>query len=195
VRCLGILALVVVVALVLVGCGGQAEETPSNSGDRARATTQEEPSGSRPPESTLSYGSQSVTGELGSYCWGPPLGGMCVDKSTPVPPKRETLSVPTGSVAVFDFGGSRQLRSVRAAIHPLEPSKGRLMPPTEHLKVHHEGGRAEMPVDLPAGQYLIDVSIQLVGVEGGASYFFRVAVEGDAGGLPDSGWLCTKSPL
>ncbi len=50
-----IVALMISVALVLAGCGGQASEAPSdNAGAQDRTATNEEPSISAPPDSTPS---------------------------------------------------------------------------------------------------------------------------------------------
>ena len=53
------------------GCGSQAGEAPSDhSAGQRRTATNEEPSISKPPESTLSFGDRTVTGELAEL----PLG-------------------------------------------------------------------------------------------------------------------------
>jgi hypothetical protein len=80
----------------------QATETPEET------TALEETTGlqgagnlNRPPDSTLSYGGQEVKGTLGSYCW----GNMCADSVFIVPPRKKTLTVPSGSEMVFRYGG------------------------------------------------------------------------------------------
>ncbi len=63
--------LVALIAIVffLTGCGSQAAEGPSDhSAGKQRTAVNQEPSISKPPQSTLSFGDRTVTGELGSYC-------------------------------------------------------------------------------------------------------------------------------
>jgi hypothetical protein len=170
-----------------------SSEAPSEPGAKDRTVThQEEPFVPKPPDSTLSFGDQTVIGTLGSFCW----TGGCGDARTLVPPKREALTVSAGSVMVFDFGGSRRLASIGAVAYPLgrgnevrkhhslrflEPGEGRRLLATEDLKILREGDRAEIPAELPKGEYVVQVHIRLPGGEGDAVYYFRVAMEGDAG--------------
>jgi hypothetical protein len=180
----------------LSGCGTTPDSGSKGGSDPSERTEGSEPAdssgSSRPPESTLSYGGQSVTGELGSYCWSWSSGAICADVvGPPVPDEEETLTVPAGSVMVFEFGGSRRLRSMRAVAYPLdrgnevrsphgprflEPSKGRSMLATKALKVRREGGTGDIPAELPEGEYVVEVFIRLLG-GGSASYYFRVVVE------------------
>jgi hypothetical protein len=195
---------VVGIVFFLAGCGGQAGEAPSNPGAQERAATHEERSISRPPDSTLSFGNQTATGELGSYCWsssGSPA--TCADAAgIPVAPDQQALTVPPGSVLMFDYGGEGKPDSVEARAYPLEqekewlagPDGTRLMRPkgersvlaTEDLKVRREDDRTSILVELSSGdEYVVEVSVQVP--EGDASYYFRVAVEGEAGKRPSSG--------
>ena len=84
---------VVVLVGVSLGCGA----TP-DSGDRDGSETSDRPSGSRPPQSTLSYGGETVSGALGTYCW----VSVCVDKLG-VPVNEEALRVPAGEYVVAVF--------------------------------------------------------------------------------------------
>ncbi len=188
-----IIAVVAAAVIFLGGCGRQAAEAPSDPGAQDHATTSEEPSGSRPPQSTLSYGGRTVTGVLGTYCWGSPSGGICADAvGAQVAEEGETLAVPASSVMEFDFGGSVRLSSVGAVAYPigrgnevkshhglrfLEPKEGRRVLASEDLEVRREGDQAEIPAELPAGEYVVEVSVRTP--EGNdAHYSFRVAAEG-----------------
>ena len=121
-----LIAIAVVVGIIfLAGCGGPAGEAPSSPGGRDRTATDKEPSISKPPESSLAYGEQTVAGELGSYCWSSPGSpATCADAAgIPVAQKQQTLTVPTGSVLMFDYGGDGRLRSVEARAYPLDQEK------------------------------------------------------------------------
>lgn len=157
---------------------------------------------SEPPESTLAYGGRTATGELGSYCWssaGSPA--TCADAAgIPVAHERKTLTVPMGSVLVFDFDGGRRPDSVEARAYSLEqeqrwlagPDGTSLMRPrgggstlaTDDLRVRREGDRTDIPAELGPGEYAVEVSVRVP--EGDASYYFRVAAKGKAGKLADS---------
>ena len=111
--------LVALIAIVffLAGCGSQAEEAPSDhSGAQQRTATNEELSISKPPQSTLSFGGRTVIGEIGSYCWSSPGSpATCADAAgIPVAREQQTLTVPTGSVLMFDYGGEGRPDSVQA---------------------------------------------------------------------------------
>jgi hypothetical protein len=193
---LGIVALIVGVALVLAGCGGQASEAPSDTTPKERTATNEESSFSRPPNSSLAYGGQAVTGELGSYCWssaGSPA--TCADAAgIPVAPEQQRLTVPTGSMLIFDYGGKRRPDSIEARAYPLEQNKrwvrgaegARLMRPkggrsvleTEDLRARREGDRTAIPAELNSGEYVVEILVRAP--RGDASYYFRVTLEGDA---------------
>jgi hypothetical protein len=56
--------------------------------------------GSRSPESTLSYGEEIVSGELGTYCWSSGGGGASVD-AVGVLVNEEALTVPADSTLTF----------------------------------------------------------------------------------------------
>ena len=188
----------------VAGCGSQTGEAPSDhSARQQRAATNEGPSISEPPESTLSFRDRTVTGELGSYCWSSPGSpATCADAAgIPVAREQQTLTVPVDSVLMFDYGGERRPDSVETRAYPLEqekqwlpgPEGSRLMSPkegrsvltTEDLRVRREeGGRIAIPAELSSGEYVLEVLVRVP--EGDASYYFRVAVEGDAGKRPIS---------
>jgi hypothetical protein len=189
---LGIVASIVV-ALALVGCGGQAGQAPSDSGAQDRTGSNEEPSISRPPDSTLAYGGRTVTGELGSYCWSSPGSpAACVDAvGIPVAREQHALDVPAGSVLMFDYGGKGMLDSVEARAYPLEQEKQWLPGPKGTRLMRPKGGRSVLeavplrarrvdnrtaiPAELSSGECVVEVSIRAA--EGDASYYFRVAVK------------------
>ncbi len=184
-RSWSIVVIAAVAAMVVAGCGQGAGE---------------EPSGPKPPDSTLTFGNRSVSGVLGSYCWTSPSGATCADAAgIPVPPEEQALAVPAGSVMIFDFGGSRRPTSVRAVAYPLGrgnelsgsrqggflvPSEGRLALATENLKVRRKGVRTEIPSELPVGKYVVELFVRVSGGND-ASYYFRIAVEGHASKLRD----------
>ncbi len=133
----------------------------------------------RPPESTLSYGEQEVKGTLGSYCW----GNMCADSVFVVPPRKKTLTVPSGSEVVFHYEGQSSPDTVRAGAAPL---KARTVPvgtstasadPNHHhsLKIRGSGVERTIAAELPPGEYAVEVFV--LEPQGDAVYFFRVMVE------------------
>lgn len=175
-------------AFVLAGCvpgASPSRDTPREDRDTAatsettaEATRSQRPA-NKPPESTLGFGARSVPGELGSYCWSSGSSGLCVDAAYPQVPRAEkTLTVPAGSVMVFEYGGERPPDQVEAGAEPLGPRgkpDGRLRP----LETGRSGVQVNIPADLPAGEHLVNVFVTVP--EGDASYYFRVAVEGETG--------------
>ena len=153
----------------------------------AQGGKQDLPSVPEPPASTLVSGDRAVTGEIGSYCWSSGSGGSCVDAVYPlVPSKKKTLAGPAGSEMVFDYGGNEPTDSVRAGAEPLGPGgepANSLSSPLETAGA--SGGRVTIPAELPAGDYVVDVSVTVP--EGDASYYFRVAVERNEVALPATG--------
>ena len=154
----------------------------------------------RPPDSTLSYGGQEVKGTLGSYCWFSRMRSVCADSPGPmIASKEKTLTVPSGSEVVFRYGGQSPPNTVEAGVYPLN-KKGQLRIPPSHkkgqpghvisshpLEVHGSGVERTIPAKLPPGEYVLDVSVEVV-VDVGfeetvsmdqnqASYYFRVMVE------------------
>jgi hypothetical protein len=174
-----LIAIAVVVAIVyLPGCGSQAGEATSDPGARNRTATDKEPFVSKPPDSTLAHGGRTVTGELGSYCWSSPGSpATCADAAgIPLPRKQQALTVPTGSVLMFDYGGGQgKLDSVEAKAYPLKqekqwlpgpegtrlmrPKGGRSLLATEVLRVHQEGDRIAIPAELSSEEYVVEVLV------------------------------------
>ncbi len=127
---------------------------------------------SRPPESTLSYDGQAEIGKLGLYRWGEdrslgPIGNACsstapAGSSTAgnVPPfTAEVLEIPDGSRLVFEHGGEEPLTEVSARSFAFEKGGLRVPVLTISLSGSPEGNRAEIPVDLPPGEYGISVHV------------------------------------
>jgi hypothetical protein len=144
--------------------------------------------GSRPPESTLSYGGDTITGALGTYCWGSASGSICVDKAG-YPVSEETLTVPTGSTLTFAYGG-KKLDSLSGSAHRtgqgyqlkeingggvLVPTVGSEGNATTRLQIHRFGTRAHVAAELPVGKYVVAAFIR--GPQGDAVYGFHVVVE------------------
>jgi len=102
-----------------------------------------------------------------------------------VPDKEKTLAVPAGSDMVFDYGGEGTPDSVRAGAEPLGPGGERDDSLSSPLQTGGSGGRVTIPAVLPAGEYVVDVSVTVA--EGDASYYFRATVERDEDTLPATG--------
>jgi hypothetical protein len=193
-----------VLVLVLAGCaagqGGAgrtlAEETTANGTEETTAYNEEttvlKGGGGRvrPPDSTLSYGGQEVKGELGSYCWSRGSSGLCADTAGVWPGRKRTLTVPSGSEVVFHFGGQAPPDRVNAtASSPPDkvmasaspwPEKGASTASTAQnrrrsLKAHGSGVERTIPVELPPGEYLLNVIV--LTQQGDAGYAFRIMVK------------------
>jgi hypothetical protein len=188
--------LVVVVGIALTGCAQDVGEAPPDPEATNRTTTSEAPSGTtKPPHSTLILGKHTVAGVHGSYCWESASGAneavsRCADAAgIPVPPVDEALTVPRGWVVVFDYGGRGRPASVDAGTYLLgrgselrdtpsglflSPTEGPSASETEELRVSRLGDRAQIPVGLPEGEYVIKIFVRVP--EGDAAYYFRVVV-------------------
>ena len=133
----------------------------------------------KPPKSTLSYGSRTVNGVPGTYCWETRSAGgsvdTCLDGSISVPRGSRTLVVPEGAELVFDFGGKRGPGSVSATAYPLRLVKRGDVLEGETFKILRQGSRVVIPAGLAPGEYVVDVFIQAP--RGDASYYYRVLVE------------------
>jgi hypothetical protein len=174
-----------VLVLVLAGCaagqGGAgrtlAEETTANGTEETTANKEEttvlkeEGNLRRPPDSTLSYGGREVKGTLGSYCWNYGNSGLCADTAGVPPPKRKTLTVPSGSEMVFRYGRQRPPNTVQIDVNPLGKKAG------SHPSLNAEGSGVErtIPAKLPPGEYVLYVFVREQ--QGDASYSFRIMVE------------------
>jgi hypothetical protein len=175
-----------VLVLLLAGCaagqGGAgrtpAEETTANGTEE---TTVLEAGGNlpRPPDSTLSYGGQEVKGTLGSYCWFSGGSGVCADSVFITPPRKKTLTVPSDSEMVFRYGGQSPPKTVEAGAYPLDKQGTSTARPTinrsRSLKTLGSGVERTIPVELPQGEYVVDVFLRVH--RNDASYFFRIMVE------------------
>jgi len=164
----------------------QANETTEETTALEETTSLEETTGlqgagnlNRPPDSTLSYKGQEVKGVLGSHCW----GNMCADSVFIVPPRKKTLSVPSGSEMVFRYGGQSSPDTVKAAAAPLKArtvpvgtSTASADPNRSHsLKIQGSGVERAIAAELPPGEYAVEVFV--IEPQGDAVYFFRVMVE------------------
>jgi len=133
----------------------------------------------RPPDSTLAYGGQEVRGSLGSYCW----GDTCADMAYPVLLPKKTLTVPSGSEMEFRFGGQGAPDRLKIHVTPLDEYgksvSARADSNLRPLKAFGSGLERTIPVELPPGEYVVDVYVeksQSLGL-GQTDYFFRVMVE------------------
>ena len=182
----------VLLSTVLAGCGaatvsgdpggrGPSEKSEDSAGPRGEAVGDELP---EPPGSTLSYGGETVSGALGSYCW----VSVCAD-AFGVPVSEETLKVSAGSTLTFAYGG-KELDSLSVSAHRigrkdrLETIAGGnfLLPDEEskgyeriRLQTRRSGNRARITTDLPPGQYAVEAFVRFP--QGDAFYGFRILVE------------------
>jgi hypothetical protein len=133
----------------------------------------------RPPDSTLRYGGQEVKGTLGSYCWTSGNSGGCADTFFIVPARKKTLMVPSDSEMVFRYGGQRPPKKVGATASPISKNGTSSASPdpnrSRSLKAHGSGVERTIPVELPPGEYVVDVFITVR--QGDATYYFRILVE------------------
>jgi hypothetical protein len=173
--------------VALSGCGmtSGSGDTDDSSKMRSIEETSNGPEptliggGSRPPDSTLSYGGETVSGTLGTYCW---ING-CVD-TVGIGASTDELTVPAGSSVTFAYGGS-VLDSVGVAAYQIgrrnQPEKisGNIVLMSAgkgtELPVHQTCNQARITVGLPVGRYVVDVFATIP--QGDASYGFLVAVE------------------
>jgi hypothetical protein len=169
-----VLLMTLVLMLLLAGCA-------AGQGGAGRSIAEEETTGlkaerdlRRPPsDSTLSYGGRELKGQLGSYCWSYGSSSMCADGAAIAPPRKQALTVPSGSEMVFRYGGQRPPYTVKAHAYTLK--KGEMVFPTRSLKVHKSGGEWTIAAELPPGEYDVDVYVEEQ--QGGADYDFYVKVE------------------
>jgi len=189
--------ILVAVGIALAGCARDVGEAPPNPDAPSRTTTHERSSDTtKPPDGLFILGKHTVTGLLGSYCWGSISGATetvskCADAAgIPVPPEDEALTVPRGWVLVFDYGGRGRLASVDVGAYPLDRGKDSLSDSdggaplvqckehsaleAKHLRVSRLGERVQIPVKLAAGEYVVETSVRVP--EGDAAYYFRVVV-------------------
>ena len=183
----------------LLGCGGIPSTGGGDGSDPKEGTERSEQTdssgSSRPPESTLAYGGDTITGALGTYCWTQTpsgddtlLGGICVDKAG-YPVSEETLTVPTVSTLTFAYGG-RELDSLNVSAHRIgqgyqlkEMNGGGVLVPTLgsegnatiRLQIHRFEDGGHVAAELPPEEYVVAASVRVP--QGDALYGFHVVVE------------------
>jgi hypothetical protein len=159
----------------------EATEEMTQATETTEETTVQQGAGDlkRPPDSTLSYGGQEVRGSLGSFCWMYGNRGLCADTMFITPPRKRTLTVPSGSEMVFRYGGQRAPKTVgihASALGKKGTSTASADPKlSRSLKAHGSGVERTIPVELPSGEYI--VSVFVTESQGDATYYFRVMVE------------------
>jgi hypothetical protein len=179
---------VVLVGASLSGCGATPDSGDRDDSELSERTdsseTSDGPGGSRPPQSTLSYGGETVSGALGTYCW----VSVCAD-AVGIPVNEEALTVPAGSTLTFAYGG-KKLDSLSVSAdrigqgnHLEKIAGGSVLVPDEGGKGYQEirlqssrsGTQARVAAELPAGKYVVAVFVRVP--QGDALYGFRVVVE------------------
>jgi hypothetical protein len=140
---------------------------------------------SEPPQSTLSYGGETVEGGLGTHCW--LMGGSegCSDPFAIILGE-EALEAPAGATLSFAYKG-KALGSSSVAAYKAGREGGRggrkddmFLPPSrgggaKDLRVRRSGLRARIVADLPSGEYVLDVFARMP--QGDASYGFRLILK------------------
>jgi hypothetical protein len=184
-RLVGTLLLVAAALVAPYDCGMTAGSGDAGDSPESTATGEKsnEPTlmggGSRPPDSTLSYGGETVSGALGTYCW----KRGCAD-SVGIVAYKDELRVPASATVTFAYGG-RKLHAIAVVAYRIGPGNqpeqmGRkilLIPAGKgtELPARQSGNRAQFTAELPAGKFVVDVFATMP--EGDASYGFLIAVE------------------
>lgn len=180
--------------MVLAGCG---TATVSEGGDGHRSSEKEVKAGGgpgektgghelpEPPGSTLSYGGETVTAGLGSYCW----RFVCAD-TFGVPVSQEELTVPAGSALTFAYGGDKldalsvSAQRIGSKDRLRRMAGGSFLVPEYEAKAYEERlrlqarryeNRARIDAELPAAEYAVEAFARFSG--GDAFYGFHVVVE------------------
>ena len=191
-----------VLVFVLAGCAAGkgdgagsttiVQETATHSAAHGETTMLAGEEGlPQPPDSTLSYGGREVTGALGTYCWdfsggsSASAGSGCVDMfDVPIPPKQQTLTVPSGSEMVFRYGrqASPNRKTVEAEayrLNKLHKNAQDVRPPHRSLQAHGSGVEWTISAGLPPGEYVVGVFFEEEGSAGQhqVNYYFRIMVE------------------
>ena len=141
-----------------------------------------------PPDSTLSYGGKEVRVSVSaSYCWSTRTSAMCLDGVATIPPRKQTLHVPSGSEMVFRYEAPRPPNkvSVSAASFDEKGPFGEPVGSERSLKAHGSGVEKKakgqtsflwtIPAKLPPGEY--GVYVYVTDPQGDPYYLFRVMVE------------------
>ena len=159
----------------------QATETTEETtayGEEGTTVLQEEAVLEAPPDSTLSYGGNVVRVSVSaSYCWSTAEGAMCADGVATIPPRKQTLYVPSGSEMVFRYEAPRPPKkvSVSAASFDRTDMFGGPRGSRRSLKAHGSGVERTIPAELPPGEY--GVYVYVTDPQGDPYYLFRVMVE------------------
>ena len=190
-----IVAVVTAVGIVfLAGCGQDPPILPKETGyARSKATgataEQTEPGASlpKPPDGALVFGNHRKIGELGGYCW----DSVCTEATFVIPPVGEVLAVPSGSDLLFEYGGSSPPTKVKAKAYALV--RGKAERASKSLRVSHTGARTRIAAEVPPGEYVLEVFVE-VPEEGSAFYYFHFRAAVDMVTLPTSGGPDGKGP-
>jgi hypothetical protein len=162
------------------GASKDLNVTQRTTGYGERSTSLEETTSledylSSPPKSTLSYGGEVARSPASaSYCW----GGGCADGVWTVPPRKQTLYVPSGAEMVFRFGGQGPPNKVSASATELlgrVDTNGGGLGRAYSLKASGSGVKRVIRARLPPDEYLVDVHI--TAPQGDVPYIFRVVVQ------------------
>jgi hypothetical protein len=131
-----------------------------------------------PPDSTLSFGGKEVRASVSaSFCWSTATTMGCFDGVATIPPRKQTLYVPSGSEMVFRYEAPRPPNkvSVSAASFDDKGPFGEPMGSRRSLKAHGSGVERTIPAELPPGEY--GVYVYVTDPQGDPYYLFRVMVE------------------
>ena len=84
--------------------------------------------------------------------------------------------MPPDSGMVFRYGGQNPPKTVEAGAYPLKKhQKAPMIRPDRSLKAHGSGVQRTIPAELPPGEYVLEVSVEVQ--QDDASYYFRIMVE------------------
>ena len=131
-----------------------------------------------PPDATLSYGGRVVRVSVSaSYCWSSAEGAMCADGVATLPPRKQTLHVPSGSEMVFRYEAPRPPNKVSVSVRSFDEGlfMGEPAASPRSLKSHGSGVERTIPAELPPGEYGVYVYVK--DPQGDPYYLFRVMVE------------------
>lgn len=144
----------------------------------------------RPPASTLTYAGQTQTGRINSYTWTSPAGRTLHADIVGLLIPDDTLTLPPGAIATFQFGGTNPPVALTASAHaladppPCPLPRLRCIPwrePTDNLPRQLTGTQAAITLAVPPGEYLVVVEVTVHRTptspeQGKAPYSFRIAV-------------------
>jgi hypothetical protein len=158
---------VLIVALVLAGCGASREGTnvPASSGEDVSVqappaeTSGDEPA-PKPPQILLVSEAGTQKAVQGSYCISGDGSGVCADMAYPLAPKAVSSVQPGGWVTIV-LPGVTLLKDSIATVRPLGCSDRE----TKTIELP-ESGKLEWQVDLDTGAYQIDVFARFEAADG-----------------------------